>query len=263
MLFSTLAKANGNLMYFLYSILLAAGFLVMLPAFLLRREKYSAGFRQRLGDYPEFKHDGRKVIWLHCVSVGETNAARPLLDEMVKNFPEYRLVISTTTRTGQELAQNIFKDKADAIIYFPFDFKFAVRRALENFKTSVVLLMETEIWPRLIREAKANGAKIAIVNGRLSERSVSRYKRIRSFISRVLKDIDLALMQGSNDANRLISVGMPSAKTVVTGNLKFDISSDELDHALIDEFKQRYALDFETFVIFAASTHDPEEEYLL
>ena len=140
-------------MYVLYSFLFAAAFVLMLPVFLLKREKYSAGFRQRLGNYPEFKHDGRKVIWLHCVSVGETNAARPLVDGLLAAFPSYRLIVSTTTKTGQELAQNIFKGKADAVFYFPFDFKFSVRSALEKFKPSVVLMMETEIWPRFFREA--------------------------------------------------------------------------------------------------------------
>lgn len=247
----------------LYSILLAVGFAIMSPLFLLRREKYAAGFKQRLGNYPDFKNDGRKVIWLHCVSVGETNAARPLVDELIKTFPGHRLVVSTTTRTGQELAQKIFKEKADAVIYFPFDFKFAVRRALNNFKPSVVLLMETEIWPRFIREAKTSGAKIAIVNGRLSERSVSRYKLIRTFISHVLRDIDVALMQGSNDANRMISLGMSAAKTIVTGNLKFDVATTEADAATTEYLRNRFGLDSSRPLIVAASTHDPEERWVL
>jgi len=235
----------------------------MLPAFLLRREKYAAGFKERLGNYPDFKHDGRKVIWLHCVSVGETNAARPLVDELRQAFPDHRLVVSTTTKTGQQLAQKIFKDKADAIVYFPFDFKFAVRRALDNFKPSLVLLMETEIWPRFIREAKEGGAKIAIVNGRLSERSVSRYKRVRPFISRVLQDIDLALMQGKNDANRLISLGMPAAKTIVTGNLKFDVDTTDADSRKTEYLRERLGLDDSRPLIVAASTHEREERWLL
>lgn len=250
-------------MLFAYSILLATGFLLMLPAFLLKREKYAAGFGQRLGNYPDFKHDGRNVIWLHCVSVGETNAARPLVDELNTNFRDHRLVVSTTTKTGQELAQNVFKDKADAVIYFPFDFKFAVRRALSHFKPSVVLLMETEIWPRFIHEAKADGATIAIVNGRLSERSVSRYKRIRPFISRVLKDIDLALMQGESDANRLLSLGMPAAKTIVTGNLKMDQSVDSTSSNLGQDLDRRFALSGNLPLIIAASTHEPEEERVI
>lgn len=250
-------------MLVLYSTLLTLGFAIMSPMFLLRREKYAAGFRQRLGNYPDFKHDGRKVIWLHCVSVGETNAARPLVDEIGKQFPDHRLVVSTTTKTGQELAQKIFKDKADAVVYFPFDFKFAVRRALEKFKPSVVLLMETEIWPRFISEAKASGAKIAIVNGRLSERSVSRYKRVRPFISRVLQDIDLALMQGQNDANRMISLAMPAAKTIVNGNLKFDAGTTEADSATTEYLRDRFGFDGSRPLIVAASTHDPEERWIL
>src|SRR5688572_20348045 len=182
-------------MYFAYSILLSLGFLVMSPLFLLRREKYASGFKQRLGNYPEFKHDGRPVIWLHCVSVGETNAARPLVEQIRSEFPGHRLVVSTTTKTGQELAEKIFAGQADAIFYFPFDFKFAVRRALTTYKPSLVLLMETEIWPRFLSEAKASGAKIVIVNGRLSQKSFERYAHVGSFVRRILADVDGALMQ--------------------------------------------------------------------
>ena len=130
-------------MYFLYSIAYTIGFILMLPAFLLNRQKYASGFKQRLGNYPEFEHDNRKVIWLHCVSVGETNAARPLVENLLEEFPNHRLVISTTTKTGQELTQKIFAEKAGTIFYFPFDWKFSVRRSLRHFKPSLVLLMET------------------------------------------------------------------------------------------------------------------------
>src|SRR6186997_1470315 len=190
-------------MYFVYSIILSIGFLLMLPMFLLRRVKYAAGFKQRLGNYPEFKKDGRKVIWLHCVSVGETNAARPLVGKLRDSFPDHRLVISTTTKTGQALAKKVFAGSADAVFYFPFDWKFSVRKALENYKPSLVLLMETEIWPRFIREAKTSGAKVAIVNGRLSEKSFRRYSKVRAFIFRVLGEVDQALMQGKYDADRI------------------------------------------------------------
>ena len=250
-------------MYFLYSILLAFGFILLTPLFLLRRQKYSSGFSERLGKYPDFVQDGRQVIWLHCVSVGETNAARTLVEEIKKNFRSYRLIVSTTTKTGQELARKIFADKTDAVIYFPFDFKFSVRRAIEHFNPSLVLLMETEIWPRFIREAKQTGARVAIVNGRLSERSVSRYAFIRPFISRVLAKIDLALMQGTSDANRLISLGFPSSKAHVTGNLKFDLGLEEAEHRVTEELRDRFAFDGARPLIVAASTHDAEERYAL
>jgi 3-deoxy-D-manno-octulosonic-acid transferase len=203
------------------------------------------------------------VIWLHCVSVGETNAARPLIDRLLMEFPDHRLIISTTTKTGQELARKAFAGKADAIFYFPFDWKFSVQRALRHFRPSLVLLMETEIWPRFISEAKMSGAKVAIVNGRLSERSFGRYSKIRGFISRVLANLDLALMQGGNDANRLISLGLPAAKTVVTGNLKFDIVEDPGDEQIAAELNERFRFDDGRPVIVAASTHEPEERWIL
>ena len=250
-------------MFLLYSFLLSLGFLLMSPFFLFRREKYASGFRQRLGNYPEFKHDQRRVIWLHCVSVGETNAARPLVDRLLEEFPDHRLVISTTTKTGQELAQKIFADKGDAVVYFPFDWKFSVRRALRNYNPSLVLLMETEIWPRFIREAKLTGAKVVIVNGRVSERSFARYRRVRTFIAHVLSEVDLALMQADKDAARLIDLGMDRAKVSVTGNLKFEQVASASDGELTEYFRRRFAISPDKPLIIAASTHEPEERYVI
>lgn len=236
---------------------------MMSPLFLLRREKYASGFKQRLGNYPEFKPDGRKVIWLHCVSVGETNAARPLVDQLLTVFSDHRIIISTTTKTGQELAQKIFRDKADAIIYFPFDWKFSVRKALNNYKPTLVLLMETEIWPRFIHEAKLSGAKVAIVNGRLSERSFRRYSKVRPLINRVLADVDLALMQGEADSRRIISLGLDTARATVTGNLKFDHALTKAEDAATVTFRDRFAVQGDKLFIIAASTHEPEERLVV
>jgi len=250
-------------MYLVYSFIYTLGFLLMLPAFLLNRQKYASGFRQRLGNYPEFKQDDRKVIWLHCVSVGETNAARPLVDKLFEEFPEHRLVVSITTRTGQELARKIFFDKADAIFYFPFDWKFTVRRALRHFRPSIVLLMETEIWPRLIHEAKRSGSKVALVNGRLSENSFRRYSKVRFFISRVLGDIELALMQGEQDARRIRDLGIDAENVVVSGNLKFEQSAAIGESNLTEEFRTRFGISDDKPLIIAASTHEPEERYVI
>lgn len=250
-------------MYFIYSILLVVGFILMMPLFLMRREKYAVGFSERLGNYQTFKQDSRLVIWLHCVSVGETNAARPLVDQLLANFPNHRLIVSTTTRTGQELARNIFKDKTTAIFYFPFDWKFSVRRALEHFRPSVVLMMETEIWPRFFREADRFGAKIAIVNGRLSERSFRRYSRLKPLIRKVLGFVDLASMQDNKDAERIISLGLDHERASVTGNLKFDLALDESDTALTVQFRERFGIDGERPIVIAASTHRTEEELVL
>jgi 3-deoxy-D-manno-octulosonic-acid transferase len=235
----------------------------MIPAFLMNREKYAAGFHERLGNYPEFEHDNRKVIWLHCVSVGETNAARPLVDKLREEFPDHRLVISTTTRTGQELAMKIFAQEAAAIVYFPFDWKFTVMRALHHFNPSLVLLMETEIWPRFIHEAKLSGANLAIVNGRLSESSFRRYSKVRGFISRVLKDVDLAVMQATADADRIRSLGMKNERIRITSNLKFEQPAEQESKAQTEAFRDRFEFTESKPLIIAASTHEPEEERVI
>jgi len=248
-------------MFLLYSFLFTIGFILMLPVFLLKRQKYAAGFRQRLGFLPEFAKDARRTVWLHCVSVGETNAARPLVDEIGKRYPAHRLVISTTTRTGQDHARRIFKDKAEQIFYFPFDFRFAVRRALRHFKPDAILLVETEIWFNFLREAHRSGAKTAIVNGRLSEKSFKNYSYIKNFIRRVLGFVDLALMQTNQDAQRLMALGAHPGKVKVTGNIKFDQALET--SGLTEDFRQRFAISAGAPVILAASTHAPEERRIL
>jgi 3-deoxy-D-manno-octulosonic-acid transferase len=248
-------------MFFLYSFLLTIGFILMSPLFLLRREKYAAGFKQRLGNLPEFDPGERKVLWLHCVSVGETNAARPLVKEIVENFPEYAIVISTTTKTGQELAREIFQTQAELVFYFPFDWKFSVRRALRHIKPDIILLMETEIWFNFLRQAKRSGANIAIVNGRLSQKSFKRYSFVKKTMRRVLHYVDLALMQGREDAKRLMELGIRSSKVKITGNLKFDQAVAESD--LTETFRERFAVSESSPLIVAASTHAPEESLIL
>jgi len=253
-------------MFFLYSLLLTISFLFLLPRFLLdawRKGKYAAGFWQRLGSLPEFPRGEKPVIWLHCVSVGETNAARPLVKKILENFPEYRLVISTTTRTGQNLAREIFADSAELVFYMPFDWKFSVRRVLRNIKPDVVLIMETELWFNFIRESKESGAIVVIVNGRLSENSLNRYLWIPKTIRCVLQNIDLALMQGQKDAQRIVRLGIRADKVNVTGNVKFDQNFDETKNGLTENLQRRFAITKGAPLIVAASTHAPEEQWIL
>ncbi|MGB7068531.1 MAG: 3-deoxy-D-manno-octulosonic acid transferase [Pyrinomonadaceae bacterium] len=250
-------------MYIIYSLFLTIAFILMAPLFLLRTDKYASGFRQRLGNYPDFENKRGPVIWLHCVSVGETNAARPLVDRITEEFPGIRIIVSTTTRTGQELAQKVFADNSDAIFYFPFDWKFSVTKALEHFKPTAVLLMETEIWPRFIREAKRSDVKIVVVNGRLSERSARRYSKGGAFIRSVLANIDLALMQAVPDAQRIVTLGMQPTGTKVTGNLKFDQQPSIDESGLSLELRDRFDISRNRPLIIAASTHAPEESWIL
>jgi 3-deoxy-D-manno-octulosonic-acid transferase len=253
-------------MGFLYSLIYTLAFILLLPVFALStifRGKYAAGFFQRLGYLPKFKKDRRRVVWLHCVSVGEVNAARPLVDAIRSEFEEHRLIVSTVTRTGQKLAHEIYSDKADSIFYVPFDWKFTVRRAIRHFSPSVLLLMETEIWFNLIRETSKAKARIAIVNGRLSERSYKRYGYLKKTMRRVLGHLDAALMQSNADANRIMSLGLRASKVKVSGNLKFDHHIEAGESDLANSIRERFEITPEAPLIIAASTHSPEEKLVL
>ncbi|HEY0082809.1 MAG TPA: glycosyltransferase N-terminal domain-containing protein, partial [Pyrinomonadaceae bacterium] len=229
-------------MYLLYSLLLTIAILALLPLFLvdaLRHGKYVAGLRERLGGAPQVKRDGRGLIWLHCVSVGETQAARPLARALLKRFPSHALVVSTTTLTGQRLAREVFRDEVAAVFYFPFDWAWSVRRSLSKLKPSLVLVMETELWPRFLRECHRRGVPVALVNGRISEKSFKGYRRLGSFIKRVVGTLALAVMQTGADAERIRALGLAPERTRVSGNIKFDADADTGEQAVTIELRER------------------------
>ncbi|HEY0386560.1 MAG TPA: 3-deoxy-D-manno-octulosonic acid transferase, partial [Pyrinomonadaceae bacterium] len=255
-----------GLMFFLYSILLTLGVIAFLPRFAfdaLRHGKYVAGLRERLGHLPPVQAGGRPIIWLHCVSVGETQAARPLARALLDHYPTHALVVTTTTVTGQRIAREVFCEEAAAVFYFPFDWAWTVRRALRHIKPSAVLIMETELWPRFLRECGRRKIPVAIINGRLSERSFRRYKLVSGFISRVVSGLALALMQSEADAARLRALGLESERVKVTGNVKFDAGVNDAEQALTAELRERFQLDDARPLIVAASTHSPEESIVI
>jgi 3-deoxy-D-manno-octulosonic-acid transferase len=244
---------------------LCLGFLILLPRFLLdaiRHGKYVAGFSERLGSITPLASD-KPVVWLHSVSVGETQAARPLVLSLKQRYPDHQLVVSTTTLTGQNLARDIFKNDAARIFYFPFDWRWTVRRSLKAIRPNVVLLMETELWPNFLRECSAHEIPVALVNGRLSQQSFRRYRIIKSFMKRVLASLRLAAMQTSEDAQRLRALGMRPENICVLGSLKFDAGVLQSNVALVDDFKRRFGVDEKSQLILAASTHAPEEKIIL
>ncbi|HZI20557.1 MAG TPA: 3-deoxy-D-manno-octulosonic acid transferase [Pyrinomonadaceae bacterium] len=253
-------------MYLLYSLLLGLGVLLLLPRFLFdaaRHGKYAAGLGERAGGLPPFDAGGRPVLWLHCVSVGETQAARPLVKALLEKFPTHALVVSTTTQTGQRVAREAFGARAALVCYFPFDWAWAVRRALRRVNPSAVLLMETELWPNFLRECRRVGVPAAVVNGRLSEKSFRRYKLARPFIRRTLSDLSLALVQTEADAGRLRALGLAPGRVRVTGNVKFDLEESG-EAALTEELRLRFGLvPGGRPLILAASTHEPEERLLV
>lgn len=249
-------------MYLLYSLLFTFGILLLLPRFLLdalRRGKYVAGLQERLGRLPFIETKGHPVIWLHCVSVGETQAARPLAHAILQKFPNHRLVVSTVTLTGQRIAREVFRNEAAAVIYFPFDWTWTVRRALNHVDPEIVLVMETELWPRFLLECRKRKISVALVNGRLSEKSFRRYKLVRPFIKMVVGCLDLALMQSDKDARRIRALGLDSALVEVSGNVKFDLLASTDEHALTESLRERFGLDQTGPIVVAASTHGTEE----
>ncbi len=253
-------------MYLLYSLLLTLGFVLLLPRFAIdafRSGKYVTGLKERLGNLPRIPSDGHSIVWLHCVSVGEARAAQSLVHALMERFPSTRLVVSTTTVTGQKVASEIFARQAAAVFYFPIDWAWTVRRALRAIRPSAVLIMETELWPRLLRECRQQQIPVALVNGRISERSFGRYKRIRPFIQRVLNDLTLAIMQSAEDAKRIRDLGMSEDRLKLSGNLKFDSANASADPALTNEIRDQFDFNRTSPLIVAASTHRPEEEVLL
>jgi 3-deoxy-D-manno-octulosonic-acid transferase len=253
-------------MYLFYSILLVIALVILLPRFIydaLRKGKYAANFRARLGEIPDFDSKGRKVVWLHCVSVGETQAARPLVDEFLKKNPDIAFVISTTTITGQKVAQDVFGKEAAKVFYFPLDFAWTVRRALNRVNPSLVLIMETELWPRFLRECNQRKIPVAIVNGRLSKKSMRGYRLIKPFIKHVVGNVSLATMQSETDAKRMRSLGVQREKVYVTGNIKYDAQENESEQSLTEEFRARFGFNKERHLIVAASTHAKEENLII
>jgi 3-deoxy-D-manno-octulosonic-acid transferase len=211
--------------YLLYSVLTCVVFVLAAPYFLyqaLRYNKYVGSIGQRLGYLPvAFNLDGDESIWVHAVSVGEVLSARPLITELRARYPKLRLFLSTTTLTGQELARRSVSD-ADAVFYFPFDWAFTARRTLNVVKPRLFVMMETEIWPNLLRECRRRRIRTVMVNGRISYRSFPRYRLARPFIRRVLGDVDRFCVQGEETSRRLVELGADPARITITGSLKFD-----------------------------------------
>jgi 3-deoxy-D-manno-octulosonic-acid transferase len=216
--------------YILYSLLLTAGFVLALPWFLWKGRatgKYLRTFRERMGRLPVYLNvDGDRSIWVHAVSVGEVLAARPLVPALRERFPGHRVFLSTTTMTGNAVAKKSIRG-VDGLFYAPFDFPHPVRQALEVLNPSLLLLVETEIWPNLIHEARRRGTRVAVVNGRISPQSFPRYLRARRLLRPVLSEVDRFLMQGEAHAERIRGLGAPPDRVLVTGNLKFDAVEPE------------------------------------
>jgi len=257
-------KARLARVMMLYSVLLLAVLVVGAPYWLVRMAtsgRYRAGLAGRLGFVPRGLRAavvGQKVIWVHAVSVGEVMAAATLIRELRVVLPGWVIAVSTTTETGQRLARE--RLAATPVFYLPLDFKYAVRRYLGVLRPSMLLLMESELWPRLMMECARDGVPMAVVNARVSDRSLPRYLRLRRLWRPLLGKVSLYLAQSEETAERLVRMGAPAERVRVTGNLKYDIRVSE-ESALTAMLRSRLAGDAR--VVICGSTLDGEERMLL
>lgn len=211
--------------HFLYTLAILALAVALSPWFVyqaLRYRKYVGSVGERMGRLPvTFNLDGDESIWIHAVSVGETLAARVLVEDLRERYPNLRLFLSTTTLTGRQIARTRIRG-VDAVFFFPFDVPLFINRTLRLVKPRLFVMVETELWPNLLRACRRQGVKTMLVNGRISARSYPRYRFIRGFFRTVLANVDRFAMQSDESARRIIDIGADPGRVTVTGNLKFD-----------------------------------------
>jgi 3-deoxy-D-manno-octulosonic-acid transferase len=249
-------------MYLLYSALLAVALLVTLPYWIwqaLAQGKYRKGFGERWGRVPARLRDApsQRLIWIHAVSVGEVLAVSGLVKLLAERN---NVVVSTTTDTGQALARERFG--AENVFYFPLDFGFAITPYLKALKPRLVVLAETEFWPNFLRLARNSGARVAVVNARISDRSLPGYRRWRFVLKPVLQNVELFLAQTGEDRERLISIGASPERVRVSGNLKFDVAPPA-SPPIVAEMRAALQKDGVGPVLVCGSTVEGEEALLL
>lgn len=259
-------------MYFLYSVLTFIGMLLLAPYYAVqgfRRGKYWHNLRERLGRLPPEliarAAGGEGAIWIHAVSVGEVLAALPFARELKRRHPERKLFVSTTTDTGQRLARERL-DFADGVFYFPLDWNVAIRPAFRTLRPGLIVIVETEIWPNFMREARQRGVTVVFVNARISERSFRRTRRfsrwLSGFFASVLGDATLFLAQSEADAARFRELGAPAERVEVTGNMKYD-GQPPVRGAFGDWLAQEIAAQERWPALVAGSVVADEEESVL
>jgi len=236
---------------------------MLLPVMLLRlliKSIKNYQYRQRVGERFGFIVNAPvPIIWVHCVSVGEFRAATVLIDELINDYPDHRLLVTTTTPTGSAAVIEHYQQRV-LHFYFPFDIPFIVNRYIKKINPSICILLETEIWPNLIRSLNKKHIPVILVNARLSQRSLIKYKRFANKLSKqTLNQLTLIATQNHNSSNRFTELGALPGKVVTTGNIKFDQKLTPNKGIS----KQIRAFSFKRSVIVFASTHKGEESLII
>jgi len=226
-----------------------------------RTGKYREGWGAKLLGRVPVRLGAAPCLWLHAVSVGEVNLLATLIERWDRLHPEWEVVISTTTHTGYQLAQKRYAPRT--VFYCPLDFTWAVRRAMRAIRPDLFVLTELELWPNLIAAARQNGAKVAVVNGRLSEKSARGYRRIDWLVRRVLADIDLIAVQNEEYGRRFLDLGAPPEAVQATGSIKFDGARIDRSNPDTQRLARLACIAENDIVFLAGSTQDPEESLAL
>lgn len=260
-LMTSIRDLQRNLIYLLYRLVQAVAFPLILAYLLLRVFRDRAYFRHindRFGWLPHsFEGTAHGAIWLHAVSVGEVMTSVGLLDRLRQQYPSRRLFVSSTTLAGRALAEEKLAGLVDGVFYAPIDYCFAVRGVLRCLRPSVVVVLETEIWPNLYREVKRTGAALIVVNGRISDRAMPRNRRVRWLFRAALSWPDVILAQSEVAADRYRELGAPAGKVRISGNLKYDF--DPTIAVVTEPMKHLVDRTRPDSVWIAASTMPPRE----
>lgn len=226
---------------------------------MIRTGKYREGYLEKFfGLVPRRDGDGI-CVWIHAVSVGEVNLLATILKQLRAAHPDWQFVVSTTSRTGYELARKKYAEHT--VCYCPLDFSWAVRRALRRIRPTMLILAELELWPNLILAAKDEGARVAIINGRMSDHSFPGYQRFRLLVSRLLGQLDLIAAQNEESATRFLALGAPAERVHVTGSLKYDGAQTDRHNPRTQSLRELAGFRDDDVVFLAGSTQDPEEHY--
>lgn len=227
----------------------------------VRTGKYREGYGQKLLGLVPRREGDATCVWLHAVSVGEVNLIATTLGRLRAEHPDWEFVVSTTSRTGHELAKTKYADLA--VFYCPLDLSWAVRTAMRRVRPSLLVLAELELWPNLVLAAKEQGTRVAILNGRMSDHSFPGYRRIRPLVAKLLGQVDLIAAQDEESASRFRALGAPASRVHVTGSLKYDGAQTERANPRTMALGELAGFTADDVVFLAGSTQEPEERYAL
>lgn len=248
-----------------YSLFYTLAFCLLFPLLLINkknRDKYLSTLSQRMGKIDSaINPEKLPAIWVHAVSVGEALAAKSLVARLKETYPEHLVLVSTTTSTGNKIAREELD--AHGVFYFPFDWKFAIRRVINAINPQLCIVMETEIWPNFSRCLRQNNIPLLLANGRISDSSFSGYKKFRFLLAPILKHYHRLCAQSAEDAQRLITLGAHPWDTLVSGNLKYNKNQFQVDESKIELLRHKLGIRAEDKVFIAGSTHEKEEDAAL